>query len=684
MLADGKLCGVYLGKVLKHLPHGRCKIFIPSVYAEKYEDKPDLLPSAQQAAPLFAGSNAGNGVFSYPNIGATVWCLFVNGDANLPVYIASVLGSENAFGQYSIIKKDLKEENGRQIDSKEDVSERHLVTSGKTHIEWYENGKISAIVEDPIRTICSVDYDSWEKGNDNISADDKYQSKLSNDNVWKIRDNKLSNIDCQLVLDNDGDTFGQLSTSTHRYNIIDSKDEKTGVKKNGKLSIDNWNIMRNDGKIKIGTLSTITAKTESKDEIAEQKNQVKNIYELFVPGVSNSSVKNTTDRKVTNIPLSSYEDLKHIGYSNLYFDHCNNYHLTGFHKDTKNSITNQLTVSLTSKISNEFQFEEDGSFWLSSKYQSNSLCMGQITDNDVTPALDPTEVSEDEEYEDEDQDEKKKAVNIIKKIELSSILSSKEGNSAFETISAANIIDGADTINSNISNQILMKQTGNITLNTKSDVKKSIGGTVETIVGQIKSNLDSESGFYGHLANWKYSNSDSKLNIKNGYSLNIFNHYDASIEESFKSEKKESGSKVVDFAFAKNVVAQSSTFNITVDDKIAMNKYTHVVDCMKGEVDIQIVSNKTGNTCVITFDSNGVMTVTTTDKLDIKTTNSVTITTPQTTINSETTINGATTINSTLHVTSQTTIDADAVIGGKSFLGHMHVGNMGAATSPPI
>jgi len=46
MLADGKLCGVYLGKVLKHLPHGRCKIFIPSVYAEKYEDKPDLLPSA--------------------------------------------------------------------------------------------------------------------------------------------------------------------------------------------------------------------------------------------------------------------------------------------------------------------------------------------------------------------------------------------------------------------------------------------------------------------------------------------------------------------------------------------------------------------------------------------------------------------------------------------------------------
>ncbi len=90
----------------------------------------------------------------------------------------------------------MKEENGIELNAVEPVSDKHLITSGKTHIKWFENGKLSAIVEDPIRTICSVDYDSWEFGNDNISADDKYKSKLSNDNVWKIRDNKLSNIDC--------------------------------------------------------------------------------------------------------------------------------------------------------------------------------------------------------------------------------------------------------------------------------------------------------------------------------------------------------------------------------------------------------------------------------------------------------------------------------------------------------
>lgn len=93
-----KLFGVYRGKVLKHLPHGRCKIYIPEAYHEDFSDKPDALPSAEQASPLFAGVNNGNGVFSYPNIGATVLCMFLNGDANLPVYFAATLAGENAFG----------------------------------------------------------------------------------------------------------------------------------------------------------------------------------------------------------------------------------------------------------------------------------------------------------------------------------------------------------------------------------------------------------------------------------------------------------------------------------------------------------------------------------------------------------------------------------------------------------
>lgn len=98
-----------------------------------------------------------------------------------------------------------------------------------------------------------------------------------------------------------------------------------------------------------------------------------------------------------------------------------------------------------------------------------------------------------------------------------------------------------------------------------------------------------------------------------------------------------------------------------------------------------ITSNETGSKCVITFDSQGKMKVATTDRLDIVTLSAVTITTPMTTINGTTVINGETTINNTLHVTSETTIDADAKIGGKSFLGHRHgSGHDGRPTDPPI
>jgi len=75
-----KLVGIYRGIVLKHLPHGYCKIMIPGVYPLSLSSYPDELPSAEQATSLFAGANNGNGIFSYPNIGATVWCLFANGD----------------------------------------------------------------------------------------------------------------------------------------------------------------------------------------------------------------------------------------------------------------------------------------------------------------------------------------------------------------------------------------------------------------------------------------------------------------------------------------------------------------------------------------------------------------------------------------------------------------------------
>ena len=62
------------------------------MYPDSCADNPDTIPDAEQAGPLFGGINSGNGCFSYPNIGAVVWCMFQNGDQNYPVYFASRLG----------------------------------------------------------------------------------------------------------------------------------------------------------------------------------------------------------------------------------------------------------------------------------------------------------------------------------------------------------------------------------------------------------------------------------------------------------------------------------------------------------------------------------------------------------------------------------------------------------------
>ena len=92
--------GFYRGQVLKHLPNGYCKIWIPGIYDEALKATPDKLPNAEQAAPLLFGYQnerygVGNGAYSYPDLNAIVWCFFQNGDQNFPVYFAATLGGEN-------------------------------------------------------------------------------------------------------------------------------------------------------------------------------------------------------------------------------------------------------------------------------------------------------------------------------------------------------------------------------------------------------------------------------------------------------------------------------------------------------------------------------------------------------------------------------------------------------------
>lgn len=74
--------------------------------------------------------------------------------------------------------------------SSEAVSERHLITSGKTHIEWYENGKISAIVVDPDRRYAEVNYNNTYIGQ---ISDDQVSARPV---VASVDNEDISSIDC--------------------------------------------------------------------------------------------------------------------------------------------------------------------------------------------------------------------------------------------------------------------------------------------------------------------------------------------------------------------------------------------------------------------------------------------------------------------------------------------------------
>ena len=198
--------------------------------------------------PQFGGSHSGNGLFSYPNVGATVLCTFANGDQNLPVMLGAIQGGENAFGQYELVKK-----------PDELSSERHLVTSGKSHIEMYENGKISAIVFDPIRTEAKVKY------NDSIDGQVSVDAVESRPICEKVDSKELSNINCQFVLDNNA-ANGTISSSTTWYNpiseseIISADNGQTIIVSslNGEEQNSFYDIAGNDGMHNDGQMHELT------------------------------------------------------------------------------------------------------------------------------------------------------------------------------------------------------------------------------------------------------------------------------------------------------------------------------------------------------------------------------------------------------------------------------------------
>ena len=199
--------------------------------------------------------------------------------------------------------------------------------------------------------------------------------------------------------------------------------------------------------------------------------------------------------------------------------------------------------------------------------------------------------------------------------------------------------------------------------------------------------MDVNDGDNTQEGGWKrvLVSSGSTKEVDNSFLRRSLSKNNASLQEVVVAQTKIDGSPTVDFKFNTLVKSKDSTSTLIIQDNITKNKVTYGNDVRTGKSTMHITNTESGMMCMLTFDSKGVMTVQTTDKLDISTTNSVTVTTPQITMNGVTTINGATTINSTLHVKSSAMIDSDATIGGKSFLGHQHGnGNNGAPTTPPL
>ena len=68
---------------------GRVKVFVPSVHDPKFEadGNEDFLPNAEIMQPVFAKSINQSGFWGVPDVGAIVYVVFLNQDANYPLVI---------------------------------------------------------------------------------------------------------------------------------------------------------------------------------------------------------------------------------------------------------------------------------------------------------------------------------------------------------------------------------------------------------------------------------------------------------------------------------------------------------------------------------------------------------------------------------------------------------------------
>ena len=373
---SGNRCqGLYRGVVVKHLQHGRLKVFVYGVYPEEYINQPDYLPICEQITPLWGGTYQGNGSFSYPNIGSTVFVQFLNDDVNYPVVIGATLGGQNAYHQY----EQIKEQN-------EEISKKHMFTTGMAHFQMHESGKISSYVQQPFDNNVSIDF-----SNGDISCD------VSAEIEQKINANEISHIVCQNVLDNELND-GEISSSTHKFIPIkdqiylSSANEVFISTLNGNTQFLNSNIKNNLGETIDSQISSteinddikyIDTKTQSATiaKIKENKSE-KNISEHNISGISKTTISENYNKNINLTDINTQKGDISISsltsdsvFSNIdinKINDCRNININKSDKTNKKYIFNNVNTKDTSTLvqnndvnnTHEFNIDLNGKYKL--------------------------------------------------------------------------------------------------------------------------------------------------------------------------------------------------------------------------------------------------------------------------------------------------------------------------------
>ena len=304
------------------MTHGYCKIFIPSVYANELSAKPESLPMAEQAASLFAGANDGNGTFTYPNLGSIVWCFFANGDQNYPIYFASSLGGENAFGQYELIKH-INELSSAELSDTSLIVNRHMMTAGQSNVLIEENGILAASVYSPQRRLAEVKYN--EVRDSKISVDHVISRPFSN----LALSNLIEHVECQFIEDaskNNGtiqhstnyvfpcssDLSSSISVNTLHLQSNDATEvaQITMTEQSKKLSADYSNLVsKTRDSLQLQLLNDLN---DQQNKIEEHHNTYCNISSNGFHLYSDSNVKNDNKDEINakvDMQLDSLDDI---------------------------------------------------------------------------------------------------------------------------------------------------------------------------------------------------------------------------------------------------------------------------------------------------------------------------------------------------------------------------------------